>query len=49
MITIYQLKPRFQSLLRPGVQALARRGTTANQVTLLACGLSLQPGGASGE
>ena len=44
MITIYQLKPRFQSLLRPGVQALARRGTTANQVTLLACGLSLLVG-----
>ena len=44
MITIYQLKPRFQSLLRPGVQALAHRGTTANQVTLLACGLSLLVG-----
>jgi CDP-diacylglycerol--glycerol-3-phosphate 3-phosphatidyltransferase len=31
------LKPRFQSLLRPGVRGLARVGVTANQVTLAAC------------
>ncbi|MBE1013510.1 CDP-alcohol phosphatidyltransferase family protein, partial [Escherichia coli] len=41
MISVYQLKPRFQNLLRPGVQRLYRRGITANQVTLAACLLSL--------
>lgn len=43
MITIYQLKPGFQSLLRPLVRVLARAGVSANAVTLLAmfvsCGL----------
>lgn len=34
MISIYQLKPRFQSLLRPLVRALAAAGITANAVTL---------------
>ncbi|WDY58747.1 CDP-alcohol phosphatidyltransferase family protein [Pseudomonas sp. PSKL.D1] len=34
MLSIYQLKPRFQSLLRPTVQRLHARGVTANQVTL---------------
>jgi CDP-diacylglycerol--glycerol-3-phosphate 3-phosphatidyltransferase len=33
---IYQLKPAFQGLLRPLVNALARAGVTANQVTLFA-------------
>ncbi|WP_075801923.1 CDP-alcohol phosphatidyltransferase family protein [Pseudomonas putida] len=36
MPSIYQLKPRFQALLRPGVTRLYQRGITANQVTLAA-------------
>lgn len=32
--SIYQLKPRFQALLRPGVKRLYERGVTANQVTV---------------
>ncbi len=40
-MSIYQLKPRFQGLLRPSVQRLARAGVTANQVTLAACGVSV--------
>lgn len=36
MISIYQLKPRFQALLRPLVTWLYQRGITANQVTLAA-------------
>lgn len=36
MPSIYQLKPRFQNLLRPGVTRLHARGVTANQVTLAA-------------
>lgn len=41
MISIYQLKPRFQNLLRPLVKRLYDRGTTANQVTLAACAVSI--------
>jgi CDP-diacylglycerol--glycerol-3-phosphate 3-phosphatidyltransferase len=41
LISIYQLKPRFQNLLRPVVQRLYNRGVTANQVTLGACAISL--------
>lgn len=37
MITIYQLKPKFQNLLRPLVHTLYQLGITANQVTLFAC------------
>ncbi|WP_018123015.1 CDP-alcohol phosphatidyltransferase family protein [Wohlfahrtiimonas chitiniclastica] len=37
MITIYQLKPKFQNLLRPLVHTLYQRSITANQVTLFAC------------
>lgn len=33
-MSIYQLKPKFQSLLRPCVNRLAHFGVTANQVTL---------------
>lgn len=44
MTSIYQLKPRFQALLRPGVAALARAGVTANQVTVFAALLSLAAG-----
>ncbi|MGV6397304.1 CDP-alcohol phosphatidyltransferase family protein [Pseudomonas caspiana] len=44
MISIYQLKPRFQNLLRPMVQRLFDRGVTANQVTLSACAISIVVG-----
>jgi len=35
-MTIYDLKPAFQNLLRPSCRALANTGVTANQVTMLA-------------
>lgn len=41
MPSVYQLKPRFLALLRPVSRHLAQRGITANQITILACGLSL--------
>ena len=44
--TIYDLKPKFQALLRPFCTRLAAAGVTANQVTLIACGLSLAHGAA---
>lgn len=44
MPTIYDLKPRFQSLLRPLTARLARRGVTANQVTVAAALMSLAGG-----
>lgn len=44
MISIYQLKPRFQALLRPIVGRLAAAGVTANQVTLAAMLISLALG-----
>jgi CDP-diacylglycerol--glycerol-3-phosphate 3-phosphatidyltransferase len=44
MASIYQLKPRFQALLRPMVQWLAAAGVTANQVTVGATLLSLITG-----
>lgn len=40
MLTIYDLKPRFQNLLRPVVRGLAGRGVTPNQVTWAAFALS---------
>lgn len=40
MASVYQLKSRFQKLLRPFTGALARMGVTANTVTLLALVLS---------
>lgn len=40
MPSIYDIKPQFQSLLRPLVGQLARTGVTANQVTLAALLLS---------
>lgn len=43
-MSIYQLKPAFQSLLRPGVVRLHAWGVTANQVTLLACVISVALG-----
>ena len=45
MASIYDLKPRFQGLLRPVTRGLAARGITANQVTLSALLLSLFGGG----
>jgi CDP-diacylglycerol--glycerol-3-phosphate 3-phosphatidyltransferase len=39
--SIYQLKPRFQALLRPSVQRLYERGVTANQVTVCAALVSV--------
>ncbi len=44
MPSIYQIKPRFQALLRPLVRALAGAGITANQVTLAAAALSVAAG-----
>jgi len=40
MPSVYDLKPRFQSLLRPLVTRMARGGVTANQVTIGACAMS---------
>jgi len=42
--SIYQLKPKFQALLRPIVRGLARAGVTANQVTIAALLLSCAAG-----
>ena len=44
MTSIYDLKPRFQGLLRPLTNALAGAGVTANQVTVMATLLSLVAG-----
>jgi CDP-diacylglycerol--glycerol-3-phosphate 3-phosphatidyltransferase len=44
MPSIYDLKPRFQALLRPIVKTLASAGVTANQVTVAAMVLSLATG-----
>ncbi|MEJ8855945.1 CDP-alcohol phosphatidyltransferase family protein [Variovorax robiniae] len=43
-MSIYKLKPRFQALLRPLVKRLHASGATANQVTLLACAISVALG-----
>lgn len=43
-LSIYELKPAFQRLLRPAAGALFRAGVTANQVTLSACVLSVALG-----
>jgi phosphomethylpyrimidine kinase len=40
-MSIYDLKPKFQNLLRPLVKRLYNAGITANQVTLTACILSI--------
>ncbi len=44
MPSIYQLKSRFQALLRPSVNRLAANGVAANQVTLAAIALSVLAG-----
>jgi CDP-diacylglycerol--glycerol-3-phosphate 3-phosphatidyltransferase len=43
-LSLYQLKPGFQSLLRPLVWRLAHLGVTANQVTVAACAVSVALG-----
>ncbi|MFO1329491.1 MAG: CDP-alcohol phosphatidyltransferase family protein [Rubrivivax sp.] len=43
-MSIYLLKPRFQSLLRPSVRQLHRAGVTANQVTVAAALVSVALG-----
>lgn len=40
-MTIYALKSRFQAVLRPIARGLYTVGATANQVTLLACAISM--------
>jgi CDP-diacylglycerol--glycerol-3-phosphate 3-phosphatidyltransferase len=45
-MTIYDLKPAFQNLLRPVCNALAKAGVTANQVTVAAMFLSIVTGAA---
>lgn len=44
-VTLYDFKPRFQSLLRPIVKWLASAGITANQVTIFAAVVSILLGG----
>jgi CDP-diacylglycerol--glycerol-3-phosphate 3-phosphatidyltransferase len=44
MPSIYQIKPRFQALLRPLVRDLAAGGHTANEVTITAVVMSLAAG-----
>ncbi len=46
MITIYDLKPRFQNLLRPLCSKLVVMGITANQITIFAVLLSAIGGAA---
>jgi len=46
MPSIYDLKSKFQNLLRPVTNALARAGVTANQVTMAAVVLSFAAGAA---
>jgi alpha-beta hydrolase superfamily lysophospholipase/phosphatidylglycerophosphate synthase len=43
-MTVYSIKPRFQALLRPAVIFAARRGVTANRVTILAAAGSVGVG-----
>jgi CDP-diacylglycerol---glycerol-3-phosphate 3-phosphatidyltransferase len=47
-MSLYTLKPRFQNLLRPLTESLARRGVTANQVTLFAAAGSVVVGALAG-
>ncbi len=46
MASVYDLKPRFQAILRPLARQLAEAGVTANQVTIAALVLSAAAGGA---
>lgn len=45
MISIYNLKPKFQQLLRPVLDAMHSARITANQITLASIGLSFIIGG----
>jgi len=47
LASIYDLKPKFQALLRPACVKLAGAGVTANQVTLSAFILCIAHGGAN--
>lgn len=44
MPSVYDLKPKFQALLRPVVVRLAAIGVTANQVTVITCLVSVALG-----
>ena len=44
MASIYELKPKFQALLRPVLRGLRGLGVTPNMLTLLALGLSFASG-----
>lgn len=44
MISVYQLKPRFQQLLTPALNRMHRAGITPNTITILAVVLSLMIG-----
>ncbi|MBC8038450.1 MAG: CDP-alcohol phosphatidyltransferase family protein [Rhizobiales bacterium] len=44
MASIYDIKPKFQALLRPVCRWLAAAGFTANQVTIIAAALSIAHG-----
>lgn len=46
LVSVYDLKPKFQNLLRPLCTGLANAGVTANQVTVSAAVLSIALGGA---
>ncbi|MFA6238468.1 MAG: CDP-alcohol phosphatidyltransferase family protein [Bacteriovorax sp.] len=43
-MTIYDLKPKFQNMLRPFVVAIWKMGITPNQITLVTCLLSVAVG-----
>jgi len=45
-VTLYDIKPAFQDLLRPACNSLAKAGVTANQVTVAAMLLSIATGAA---
>jgi CDP-diacylglycerol---glycerol-3-phosphate 3-phosphatidyltransferase len=45
MPSIYDLKPKFQAILRPLTAKLANAGVTANQVTIVAALISIISGG----
>ena len=45
-MTLYDIKPAFQNLLRPACKRLAKAGVTANQVTVAAMLLSIATGAA---
>ena len=46
LVSVYDLKPKFQNLLRPLCASLARSGVTANQVTIGAAAISIALGAA---